>query len=839
MVRRTRLARRLALYVVVVIFILMFLINGSIILLMELRLNKISSEASDKYLDAKIQSMDVSSNQFVQSFDQLLGGMKIELNNTVQAISSNLYAEGSSSLYEFNSITFNGTDEQIYSNGNVNLTLDRENYLSFIDNNEDGINDYETPGGSIFGDVINQLNVTGAVYLQINASFSGQLSLEGNITLLGIKDDNTIEIDITDEFDTLLSNSINSSFLDLWNQGLYSFPGSLNDTINALEPDYLQTYFLIHDVGLNGLGIISAEGEKSRIEGCINGTMVGDYSGVIKGNMDGSLIGHTDTRLKQMFNYMIPLLNPVLQWVYFATPDYFYTYPWIPDFGSEINLEITADYDWTQRPWYSELHEAEAASESKGMESHFSNLGVDYTLQYIFISLGQAIYDEHDDLVGFWVLDIDLDYLMNTFELNITADDFSLIINLEKEIVISPQIAANTTRFPKEEFPTTNIDDYNNTDLQVCVDYVLNYESGYRILTYNNTEYVVLYKPIASIPWFLLHFSPLELILDEFTPVLITFQRNMRFLELVLVLVSVTIIIGIGSISTYMTVNFSKYAIRLLEAMRAVSEGDFSVSFGVSEERSIHEISEIYFAFEEMALKLEESIRKEREATHLAELAIDLFTHDLSNYHQAILGYLEMARMVSDDPKQVNDFIGNAIRIINRANLVKDKIRKLSGLEKTTEPYEKRNFVSYIDEAFQVVRGSYPDIDIVLEKNFDENIEIFANVFLVDVFSNIFDNALQSTTENRINFNIQISPIKEKQGDFWQVIVEDDGIGISDDMKQQIFQSFDSGIRIRGLGMMFIYRIIKAYEGIIKIEDRIEGDHSKGTRIVFTIRDYK
>ena len=71
------------------------------------------------------------------------------------------------------------------------------------------------------------------------------------------------------------------------------------------------------------------------------------------------------------------------------------------------------------------------------------------------------------------------------------------------------------------------------------------------------------------------------------------------------------------------------------------------------------------------------------------------------------------------------------------------------------------------------------------------------------------------------------------------MIVEDDGSGISDDMKKQILQSFESGIRLRGLGMMFIYRIIKAYEGRILLDDRIEGDYTQGTKIIFTIRDYE
>ncbi len=839
MSKRMRLARRLTIYIVLVLFILMFLINGTIILVMELRIKNISQEASEEYLQAKIQSMNVSTYQFVQSFDHLVGGLKLELNNTVMTIRNQLFSNEANNIYEHSSIMFNDTDEYVYVNASLEMEVDREDNLGFYDYDNNGINDFETTGSSLYGDVDSQLNVSGEFYLQVNASFEGELSNQSSVLIYAHRGDEVLTINITEYYINDYSNSFNNQFLNLWNQDNYTFPLELEEELTLLDVDYLDTFFLIKEPYTDTNCSIVSSGLKSRIEGCINGTLFGQYNGLIRGNLNGTASGFIDTRPKDMYDMMLPLLNPVLQWVYFATPNYILIFPWFPDYGNSSPLGLSADFDWTRRPWYSELHAAEDASTNKGLESHFSDLGVDYVHQNIFISLGQAVYNETSDFQGFWVLDLNLDYLMNTLELRITDDDYSLIINVDKEILLSPQYAANVSRKPKEEFPTENMEDYENPDLQECVNDVINFQTGYRIFTHNETLYLLLYQPIYSIPWFMLHFSPFDLVMEDFDPILDTLLKNMRSLEVVLIIVSISIIGFVGTVSLFFAVKFTNYAVTLLNGMKAISDGDFSVSFDVSEKRRLNEVSEVYFAFEEMALKLDESIRKERESAHLAELAMDLFTHDLSNYHQAILGYLELAKMNGLDSKENLKHIDQSIRVLKRADEVKDRIRKLSGLEKFSEPFIQRTLGSYIDSAITTIEKTYPDYIITIVRDFDSKIEITANEFIEDVFTNIFENSIHSAKNHQIDFKIAATRTKKNQKNFWEISIEDNGKGISDERKEQILSSFETGQRIRGLGMMFIYRIVKAYEGSIRLEDRIEGDYSQGAKIIFSIRDYE
>jgi len=803
---------------------------------MEINTKKIVQNASNKYLDAKIQTMDTSIFQFVQSFDQLIGNMKKILNNTSQTVRSKFYTNENENDFVQNSIQFNSTDEFVFLDGVINASIDRLREINYYDHNGDGINDLAIPGSSLLGNIKNFLNISGYVNLQVNASIEGPLSPEGTIYIYLVKNETSFPVDITQYYKNFFGNKISNSILAQYNRNNYSFPSGLNETIESYNPDRLEPYFLVKDQNAN-ITIIK-EPEKSRIEGCINGTIIGGYIGVIKARIDGLLNGTIDVRLKEMYGYMVSLLNPILQWVYFATPDYFFIFPWAPDFLSENSIALSASFDWLKRDWYNELWNAELNSNNKGNENHFSNLGVDYVYQNIFISLGQGIYNESTDLQGILVLDINLDYLMNTLELRLTSEDFTLIINDKKEILLSPEYIAKKTRKSKETFPTSNIEDYENPILQDCVSSVLNYEVGNRSLFLNDTEYIVFYRAIPSIPWFMLHFSPIDLVMEDFLPILQGLKSNMRALELVIGLIAFSIITVFGGIAILLNTQFTRMVTRLQKGIESVSEGDFSVSFDIDRRRQTNEIQEIYYTFEDMALKLDEAIRKEKEARHLAELAIDLFTHDLSNYHQAILGYLELVKMMEGDIKQITPLIENSIRVINKANEVKDKLRKISGIEPKAEPMVKQKLATYVDNAIATIQTSHPDRKIILHKEFDENLEIYSNIFLEDIFANVFNNSLQSTNKKEITFTVKAKHIVKDKDSFWEISVEDNGSGISNGMKRQIEESFKTGQRIRGLGMMFIYRIVKAFQGDIRIENRVVDDYTQGTRIVFTLKDY-
>jgi signal transduction histidine kinase len=67
------------------------------------------------------------------------------------------------------------------------------------------------------------------------------------------------------------------------------------------------------------------------------------------------------------------------------------------------------------------------------------------------------------------------------------------------------------------------------------------------------------------------------------------------------------------------------------------------------------------------------------------------------------------------------------------------------------------------------------------------------------------------------------------------VAFEDNGNGIPDDMKEEVFHRFRRGqtnARGTGLGLYLVKSLVDGFGGYVEIENRVLGDHTKGTRFL-------
>jgi signal transduction histidine kinase len=111
-----------------------------------------------------------------------------------------------------------------------------------------------------------------------------------------------------------------------------------------------------------------------------------------------------------------------------------------------------------------------------------------------------------------------------------------------------------------------------------------------------------------------------------------------------------------------------------------------------------------------------------------------------------------------------------------------------------------------------------------------------ANELLRDVFSNLVGNAIKHST-GPLAINIDLTCTPESNEHFCQVAIEDNGPGIPDTMKEQIMgphRRITTG-QSRGIGLYLVRTLIDDYQGKIRVEDRIKGDHKKGTRFVVSL----
>ncbi len=102
------------------------------------------------------------------------------------------------------------------------------------------------------------------------------------------------------------------------------------------------------------------------------------------------------------------------------------------------------------------------------------------------------------------------------------------------------------------------------------------------------------------------------------------------------------------------------------------------------------------------------------------------------------------------------------------------------------------------------------------------------------VVSNIVDNSIKHSRGN-VEINISLNSVKIDNKKFYEVSIEDNGPGIKPDLQKRIFNRmfYEGGImRGKGLGLYLVKILVECFHGNVFVEDRVQGDRSKGSRFV-------
>ena len=246
--------------------------------------------------------------------------------------------------------------------------------------------------------------------------------------------------------------------------------------------------------------------------------------------------------------------------------------------------------------------------------------------------------------------------------------------------------------------------------------------------------------------------------------------------------------------------------------------------------------------------KVELALRKSREdyrnAYNRTNLYKDVFTHDINNILQNVLSSLELSKAFSYDTskKQEYEEVINIIdRQISRGKKLVKNIQTLSQIESFKEEPSTFQVLNIIKKAVESLKESHPEKTINVRITASENdFQIKANKFMKKIFNNILDNAVYHNQNPLVEIVINVSKESKNETDFIKFEFIDNGVGIPDPMKETIFlremneDILPSGI---GLGLLLVKRIIESYNGEIRVENRIDGDFSKGSKFIILIQE--
>lgn len=277
---------------------------------------------------------------------------------------------------------------------------------------------------------------------------------------------------------------------------------------------------------------------------------------------------------------------------------------------------------------------------------------------------------------------------------------------------------------------------------------------------------------------------------------------------------------------------------QLQEATKQIRDGNLDFTLEVEDD---DEISQLCQNFEEMRVRLketmEEKIRYDQESKEL----ISNISHDLKTPITAIKGYAEgILDGVASSPEKLERYIRT---IYNKANDMDRLIAELtfySKIDTNKIPYAfaKINVADYFGDCIDEVgldleaRG----VELGYFNYVDEDVLVIADAEQIKrVVNNIIGNSLKYMDKKKGIINIRILDV----GDFVQVEIEDNGKGIGQKELPYIFDRFyrtdssrNSGTGGSGIGLSIVKKIIEDHGGKIWATSKI----GIGTEIHFVLR---
>ncbi len=214
--------------------------------------------------------------------------------------------------------------------------------------------------------------------------------------------------------------------------------------------------------------------------------------------------------------------------------------------------------------------------------------------------------------------------------------------------------------------------------------------------------------------------------------------------------------------------------------------------------------------------KAERAIRTEKDR---ANLYLDLMGHDIRQQLQVIMNSATLLRTATDEHVR-SSFFGIIEDAVQRCSRLIEEVRATEYL--MTLPLTRRSLLNALQNCVNALSVYSLNVQFHNELTVDDA-EIMADGFLELLLTNVISNAI----EHNRNPERHVWIVLEERNDAFVVSVADNGPGIGDKRKKELF---DMTRRYGGVGLHQSNQIIEKYGGMISVSDRVEGKPEQGAR---------
>lgn len=214
------------------------------------------------------------------------------------------------------------------------------------------------------------------------------------------------------------------------------------------------------------------------------------------------------------------------------------------------------------------------------------------------------------------------------------------------------------------------------------------------------------------------------------------------------------------------------------------------------------------------------------EAKEEAELYIDLMAHDINNLNAVAYGYLSLLAEDEHLSERQKKAVMRSLSSLEGISMLIANVEKLREIA-----HKRRELVPMdLDEVVQKALLNFSGIGDVSIQHEPSGARVLADELLEEVVSNLVGNAIKHGGKG-----VHVW-IRAELGDgHVRLIVEDDGKGVSDDIKSVVFNRLkrgESSVHGKGLGLYIVSTLVEGYGGRVWVEDREGG----GARFVVELK---